>query len=37
MQRITEEEKQEIIDRNAYFNQMSYEDKIDVATARVLE
>ena len=37
MQRITEEEKNEIIERNAYYNQMSYEDKLDVATARVLE
>lgn len=37
MQRVSEEEKQEIIERNAYYNQMSYEDKIDVATARVLE
>lgn len=37
MKRQTEEEKNEIIERNAYFNAMSYEDKIDVATARVLE
>ena len=37
MKRTTDEEKQEIIERNAYFNKMSYEDKIDVATARVLE
>ena len=37
MKRITEEEKTEIIERNAYFNRMSYEDKIDVATERVIE
>ena len=37
MKRQTDEEKQEIIERNAYFNNMSYEDKLDVATARVLE
>ena len=37
MPKITEEEKNEIIERNAYYNAMSYEDKIDVATARVLE
>lgn len=35
--RMTNDEKQEIIERNAYFNNMKYEDKIDVATARVLE
>lgn len=35
--RITEEEKKEIIEKNAYYNAMSYEDKIDVATQRVLE
>lgn len=37
MKRQTEEEKQEIIERNAYYNSMSYEDKVDHATARVLE
>ena len=37
MKRITEEEKNEIIERNAYFNQMSYEDKKSHATAKVLE
>lgn len=37
MRRISDEEKNEIIERNAYYNSMSYEDKIDVATARVLE
>lgn len=37
MKRITEEEKTEIIERNAYFNRMSYEEKIDVATERVIE
>lgn len=35
--RMTEDEKKEIIERNAYYNAMSYEDKIDVATQRVLE
>lgn len=35
--RMTDDEKNEIIERNAYYNSMSYEDKIDVATARVLE
>lgn len=35
--RMTDDEKKEIIERNAYYNSMSYEDKIDVATARVLE
>lgn len=35
--RMTDDEKQEIIERNAYYNNMSYEDKIDVATSRVLE
>lgn len=35
--RMSEDEKNEIIERNAYYNSMSYEDKIDVATARVLE
>ena len=37
MKRQTEEERQEIIERNAEYNTMCYEDKIDVATARVLE
>lgn len=37
MKRMTEEEKNEIIERNRYYNAMSYEDKIDVATARVIE
>jgi len=37
MQRMTEEEKKEIIERNAYYNNMSYEEKVDIATARVLE
>ena len=37
MQRMTEEEKTEIIERNRYYNQMSYEDKIDHATAKVIE
>lgn len=37
MRRITDEEKNEIIERNAYFNRMSYEDKVDVATERVIE
>ena len=35
--RMSEDEKNEIIERNAYYNAMKYEDKIDVATARVLE
>ena len=35
--KATEQEKAEIIEKNAYYNQMSYEDKIDIATARVLE
>ncbi|MDO5478171.1 MAG: hypothetical protein Q4G23_03305, partial [Clostridia bacterium] len=37
MKRMTDEEKNEIIERNAYYNQMSYEDKIDHATAKILE
>lgn len=37
MQRMTEEEKTEIVERNRYYNQMSYEDKIDHATAKVIE
>lgn len=37
MPKMTEAEKQEIRERNAYYNQMSYEDKVDVATARVIE
>ena len=37
MKRQTEEERKEIIERNAYYNAMTYENKIDVATARVLE
>jgi 3'-phosphoadenosine 5'-phosphosulfate sulfotransferase (PAPS reductase)/FAD synthetase len=37
MRRITDEERNEIIERNAYFNRMSYEDKVDVATERVIE
>lgn len=37
MPKITEDEKNEIIERNAYYNAMSYEDKLDVATARILE
>jgi 3'-phosphoadenosine 5'-phosphosulfate sulfotransferase (PAPS reductase)/FAD synthetase len=37
MKRQTEEEKNEIIERNAYYNKMSYEDKIDHATEIVLE
>ena len=34
---MTQEEKDEIVERNKYYNQMSYEDKIDHATAKVLE
>ena len=34
---MTETEKAEIIERNAMYNQMSYEDKVDIATARILE
>lgn len=37
MQRMSEAEKKEIVERNAEYNSMCYEDKIDVATARVLE
>lgn len=37
MKRQTEEERKEIIERNAYYNSMTYEDKVDHATARVLE
>lgn len=37
MKRQTEEERDEIIKRNAYYNKMSYEEKIDIATERVLE
>lgn len=37
MKRQTEEEKKEIIERNAYYNKMSYEDKVDHATDIVLE
>ena len=37
MKRMTDEEKNEIIERNAYYNQMSYEDKLDHATAKILE
>lgn len=37
MPKISEAEKNEIIEKNAYYTSMSYEDKIDVATARILE
>ena len=37
MAKISEEEKNEIIERNRYFNSMSYEDKLDVAKSRVIE
>lgn len=34
---MSEQEKKEIVERNRYYNQMSYEDKIEHATAKVLE
>lgn len=37
MPKMTDEEKNEIIERNRYYNSMSYEDKLDHATAKVLE
>lgn len=37
MPTMKEAEKQEIIERNKYYNQMNYEDKIDIATQRVVE
>ena len=37
MRRTTDQELKEIIEKNLYYNNMCYEDKIDVATARVLE
>lgn len=37
MQRMTEEEKQEIIERNAYYNNMSYEEKLNHAEAKIYE
>lgn len=37
MKRQTDEEANEIIERNAYYNNMSYEDKLSVATERILE
>lgn len=37
MPMMEQSEKDEIIERNRYYNQMSYEDKIDIATQRVVE
>ena len=37
MPTISQEEKDEIIERNQYYNSMCYEDKKDTATARVIE
>lgn len=37
MPKLSEAEKNEIIERNQYYNRMSYEDKIDHATEVILE